>query len=131
MDLFLLTIPPIIAIMGVAWYSIQAKVRHNVTRKTARTMWGTLILALLMALAFAVLRPGRYATLSFGGIAALAGMIALAERVLLRLPQSKLRIRVGDPFPSFVVKRMDGAPFTRDDLLTVAPAYVVFYRGHW
>lgn len=131
MDLLLISIPPLIAAVKVAWFVIQTEVIRRATRRTTRTTWGMLILALVLALVIALLRPGRSAVLAFGVVVALTMMFAVGERIFIRLPKSEFRVRVGDPFPSFVATRMDGTPFTQDDLLAIVPAYIVFYRGHW
>lgn len=131
MDFLLFSIPPLIAVVVVAWFVIQTEVIRRATRRTTTTTWGVLIIALVLALVIAILRPGRSALLSGGGVVALTMMFAVGERIFIRLPKSEFRVRVGAPFPSFVATRMDGTPFTRDDLLAVVPAYIVFYRGHW
>jgi hypothetical protein len=40
-------------------------------------------------------------------------------------------VREGDALPSFTVVTTAGAPFTREAIMSAAPALLVVYRGHW
>ncbi len=76
---------------------------------------------------------------AFGGSAAvtLAAVVLgvvwfLVARNELKLTGSeRLKVRVGDRVPAFTVSRVDGMPFTEQDLIAHAPAFLGLYRGWW
>jgi len=56
----------------------------------------------------------------------------LAARHELQLTGSeRLKVRVGDHIPAFAVAKVDGSPFTEQDLIASAPAFLGLYRGWW
>jgi hypothetical protein len=49
----------------------------------------------------------------------------------MRLPLYAGPIAKGQPFPAFEVRRADGTPFTRNDLIGDQHQVLVFFRGRW
>ena len=67
-----------------------------------------------------------------GATAALGAIWFLVVRNELKLVGSeRLKVRVGDRVPAFAVSRVDGRPFTDQDLIAQAPAFLGLYRGWW
>ncbi|MBV9252093.1 MAG: redoxin domain-containing protein, partial [Acetobacteraceae bacterium] len=53
----------------------------------------------------------------------------LAE--LRRTPFLEHALRVGEPFPDFLLPNADGRLVSRDDLLARGPMVATFFRGTW
>ncbi len=77
-----------------------------------------------------------WATGGSGAVAVAAVILAVAWFLLVRnelklTGSERLKVRVGDRIPAFAVLRVDGRPFTHQDLIANAPAFLGLYRGWW
>ncbi len=55
----------------------------------------------------------------------------LTRRELTLVGSERLTLRVGDRLPEFAAVRTDGTPITDQDVVALAPALLVLYRGWW
>lgn len=72
-----------------------------------------------------------------GGALALAALLIgvvwflVAWHELRLVGSTGLAVRAGDPMPAFAASTTDGRPVTQQDLIALAPAMLVLYRGWW
>jgi hypothetical protein len=64
-------------------------------------------------------------------VVALVGGFEVLALSALRLPPYAGPLAVGRAFPAFEAKRVDGTPFTQDDLIGDRHQALVFFRGRW
>jgi hypothetical protein len=116
-----------LAVLGVAVYAVQLSLRRLMLP------WYMPAAALIgVALMAASLRERR----TVGRLLALVAVVLLAGFELMalyatRLPPYTGPIAVGHPFPAFEARRVDGTPFTQNDLIGDQHSALVFFRGRW
>ena len=62
---------------------------------------------------------------------ALAGLLTFYLTSASFLPEHRLALSVGDPFPSYLLFDQDGKLHAHDASAQGGPALYIFYRGDW
>jgi hypothetical protein len=117
----------VLPVLGIVGYVIQFSLQRLMLP------WYLPAAALLgVALVVASLWKRRtvWRVLALVMVMLLAGLELLALNEL-RLPPYTGPIAVGQPFPAFEARRLDGMPFTQNDLVGDQHHALVFFRGRW
>jgi peroxiredoxin len=100
-------------------------------RFTYRTWLFHVVAGAGMALALMGWALGGSGAVALAAAALGGAWFLVTTRELTLVGSERLKVRVGDPVPPFTVSRVDGRPFTDQDLIANAPAFLGLYRGWW
>ncbi len=120
-----------VLLLGLSAAAFFYRVRRGIYSRYPAEQFVLVGAAFVLGLFAAIANPGAV-TLALLGVELVA--LVLVVRYLgigARFPSDEVSVKVGEPFPEFVLPDSEGGTFDSRSLLASSAALYVFYRGHF